>query len=107
MNRRNWRLLAILALALALVAAACGGDDDEATGGDTGDPLKIAFVNIGPVREDIAELAQAEWLKPRPNTDTAVMLGLAHTLFADGLHDESFLALYAVGFDRFKPYVIG
>lgn len=67
----------------------------------------VAFVNIGPVREDIAELAHAEWLTPRPNTDTAVMLGLAHTLIAEGLHDETFLARYAVGFERFKPYVMG
>jgi basic membrane protein A len=63
MNRKNWRLLAILALALALVAAACGGDDDEtATTADAGgtettaavsdgEPLKVAFVNIGPASD--------------------------------------------------------
>ena len=28
MNLKNWRFLAILALALSLLAAACGGDDD-------------------------------------------------------------------------------
>ncbi|WP_216073424.1 hypothetical protein, partial [Acinetobacter baumannii] len=38
------------------------------------------FVNIGPLRSDVdAELA-AEWIAPRPNSDTALMLGLAHTL---------------------------
>ena len=49
----------------------------------------VAFVNIGPVREDVAGLANAAWLTPRPNTDTAVMLGMAHTLIAEGLHDAS------------------
>ena len=67
----------------------------------------VAFVNIGPVREDIAALANAEWMTPRPKTDTALMLGLAYTLIAEGLHDDAFLARYAVGFERFEPYVMG
>ena len=35
------------------------------------------------------------------------MLGLAHTLVADGLHDEAFLARYTVGFDKFRAYLMG
>jgi basic membrane protein A len=49
MRLKRWRILAILLVAFALVAAACGGDDDEA--GVTGDPLKIAFVHVGPVAD--------------------------------------------------------
>ncbi len=67
----------------------------------------VRFVNIGPVRDDAASDIDAEWLAPRPNTDTAFMLGLAYTLIAEGLHDEEFLAQYAVGFDRFADYVMG
>ena len=44
---------------------------------------------------------------PRPNTDTAIMLGLAHTLVAEGLHDTAFLERYSVGFERFLPYLMG
>ncbi len=63
MNRMNWRFLAILALALSLMAAACGGDDDEtATTEAAGttetteamaddEPLKVAFVHVGPVAD--------------------------------------------------------
>jgi basic membrane protein A len=68
MKRKNWRLLAVLALALSLIAAACGGDDDDDTTATTaaagatettaaGDPvasgetLKVAFVNIGPASD--------------------------------------------------------
>ena len=40
--------------------------------------------------------APSGW-RPRPNTDTALMLGLAHTLVAEGLHDRAFLARYCVG----------
>ena len=67
----------------------------------------VEFVCVGPVRDDLAEFVEAEWLAPRPNTDVALMLGLAHTLVAEGLHDEDFLARHATGFDRFRSYLTG
>ncbi|MEJ2089408.1 MAG: molybdopterin-dependent oxidoreductase, partial [Gammaproteobacteria bacterium] len=67
----------------------------------------VEFVNVSPLREDSADFLQAEWLPVRPNTDTALLLGLAHTVFAEGLHDESFLNEYCVGFERFVPYLTG
>jgi biotin/methionine sulfoxide reductase len=42
-----------------------------------------------------------------PGTDTAVMLGIAHTLIAERLHDEAFLARYCTGFERLREYVLG
>jgi biotin/methionine sulfoxide reductase len=65
------------------------------------------FVSISPIRSDAMPEIGAEWLAPRPNTDMAVMLGLAHTLVAEGLHDPDFLARYTVGFERFRPYLMG
>ena len=65
------------------------------------------FVYLGPVREDAADFLDAEWLTPRPNSDVAVMLGMAHTLVADGVHDRAFLDRYTVGFDRFRAYLMG
>ena len=35
------------------------------------------------------------------------MLGLAHTLVAEGLHDRAFLARYCSGFERFHDYLLG
>ncbi len=67
----------------------------------------VEFVNIGPVRDDTADFLEAEWLAPRPNTDTALMLGLAHTLFREGLHDEAFLDKYCTGFESFRAYLAG
>jgi len=67
----------------------------------------IDFVNISPVREDTAGFLQAEWLAARPNTDAALMLGLAHTLYVEGLHDQAFLERYCTGFERFVPYLTG
>jgi biotin/methionine sulfoxide reductase len=67
----------------------------------------VAFVLVGPMRDDIEDEIGAEWLPARPNTDVALMLGLAHTLHAEGLHDTAFLASHCVGFERFEPYLTG
>lgn len=67
----------------------------------------ISFVNVSPIRDDAAAFLQAEWIAPRPNTDTAIMLGIAHTLVAEGLHDRDFLERCCVGFERFRGYLMG
>jgi biotin/methionine sulfoxide reductase len=67
----------------------------------------VAFVNISPLRNDMADDLGATWFPARPNTDTALMLGLAHTLVAEGLHDTDFLSRYCTGLDRFLPYLMG
>jgi biotin/methionine sulfoxide reductase len=65
----------------------------------------VEFVSIGPVKADAADFLEAQWLTPRPNTDVALMLGLAHTLVAEDLHDRDFLERCCVGFDRFAEYL--
>ena len=67
----------------------------------------IEFVSITPCRDDTADYLDAEWWAPRPNSDVALMLGLAHTLYVEKLHDEVFLAQYCVGFERFSAYLTG
>ena len=67
----------------------------------------IEFVNVSPLADDAADFLDAEWLPLRPNTDTALMLGLAHTLVAESLHDAAFLASHCVGFEKFRPYLMG
>ena len=59
------------------------------------------------MKNDTADFLRAEWLTPRPNTDVALMLGLAHTLVTEGLADNEFLTRYCVGFERFRPYLMG
>ncbi len=67
----------------------------------------VRVVSISPLRDDMAEEVQAEWLPCRPGSDTAVMLGMAHTLYVEKRHDATFLDRYTVGFDRFVPYLTG
>jgi biotin/methionine sulfoxide reductase len=65
------------------------------------------FVSISPVRTDTWSGLDAEWLPVRPNTDTALMLGIAHVLETEGLADRAFLASHCVGYERFRPYLLG
>src|SRR5690606_34699130 len=65
------------------------------------------FVTVGPQRDDLPPEAAAQWVPIRPGTDVAVMLGMAHTLLTEGLHDQAFLQRYAIGFEVFARYLRG
>ncbi|NCF52450.1 molybdopterin-dependent oxidoreductase [Gammaproteobacteria bacterium] len=65
------------------------------------------FVNVSPLKDDMADFVGADWWPCRPNSDVALMLGLAHTIHSENLHDAAFLATYCVGFERFVPYLTG
>jgi len=67
----------------------------------------IEFVNVGPMRSDLENFTESEWLAPRPGTDTAILLGIAHTLYDENLHDKAFIECYTHGFDQFLPYLTG
>ena len=55
----------------------------------------------------VCEELNGEWIAPRPQTDVAMMLGIAHTLYEEDLHDQEFLDRYTAGFDKFLPYLLG
>jgi biotin/methionine sulfoxide reductase len=65
------------------------------------------FVSISPIKTDAPEVTQAQWISPLPNTDTALMLALAHCLHTEGLADNDFLNTYTTGFSEFLPYLLG
>ena len=67
----------------------------------------IEFVNIGPLRSDLLDQIDAQWLAPAPNTDSAILLGIAHTLYAEGLCNHDFLNRYTQGFETFLSYLLG
>ena len=67
----------------------------------------VAFTSISPLRDDGVDAFGATWLPIRPNTDTALMLALAHVIDARGATDDAFLARCTVGADRFIDYVRG
>ena len=67
----------------------------------------VEFVNISPLRGDMMDKVNALWLAPRPSSDVALMLALAHTILTESLHNTSFLDRYTVGFDRYADYLVG
>ncbi len=67
----------------------------------------VAFINISPLKNDVIAKTNAEWLAVRPNSDVALMLGLAHTIFTESLHAQAFLDRYCTGFERFADYLTG
>lgn len=67
----------------------------------------VEVVNISPSRDDGPSALQPHWIPIRPNTDTAMLLALTHTLVVEKLHDEAFLKTHCVGFERVLPYLLG
>lgn len=67
----------------------------------------VKFVNISPLRSDAEDMLKAEWMPVQPGTDTALMMGLAHTLLVEDLVDTAFLNTHTVGFDAIKSYLMG
>ena len=67
----------------------------------------VEFISISPIRDDTNTALNSNWYPIVPNTDVALMLGLAYTLLENDLHDSEFLNRYCVGFDRFEPYLRG
>jgi biotin/methionine sulfoxide reductase len=65
------------------------------------------FLLVGPLRADLPEEAGAEWVSCQPGTDTALMMGIVHTLVAEGLHDRAFLERYTEGWPVFERYLMG
>ena len=65
------------------------------------------FVLVSPLRDDLPVEAGAEWLTATPGTDTALMLGIVHTLVSEGLHDQAFLDRYTEGWPVFLRYLTG
>ena len=116
-NNVSWdELVAQSALVLAFGGMALKNND--VGGGGTSqhiarDQLRAAsqhgveFHLIGPLRDDLPAEASATWHSIRPGTDVALMLGIAHTLVIEGLHDRTFLDRYCVGWGEFETYLLG
>src|SRR5215475_6364110 len=58
----------------------------------------IEFVSVSPLKGDAPGFLGAQWIAIRPNTDTALMLAMAHTLLSEDRYDAQFVARYCAGF---------
>lgn len=67
--------------------------------------VRVALVS--PIRDELPEKLDTTWYPIVPATDVALMLGLAHTLLAEDLHDRAFLDRHCTGFPVFAAYLLG
>lgn len=67
----------------------------------------VRFVNVSPVNDNLVTGKAVDWIAIRPNTDTALMLGMAWTLENDGLVDRAFMQRCTVGYEKFRRYLMG
>jgi biotin/methionine sulfoxide reductase len=67
----------------------------------------VSFVNVSPMRSDVAADLDAHWIAARPGSDVALMLGIAHELLKNNWHDQAFLDRHTVGFDTLAQYLNG
>ncbi len=74
-------------------------------GGNTFYYLRMAkqrgckFVLVDPQYTDSAAAYDAWWIPIRPNTDAAMMAGMAHHIWANGWHDQGFIDRFVQGLD--------
>ncbi|MDX3970192.1 MAG: molybdopterin-dependent oxidoreductase [Bradyrhizobium sp.] len=67
----------------------------------------VKVVHVSPLKDDLPDWVDAEWWPIRPNTDAALMLGLAGEIVKAGRHDTNFLARCTSGADRLLCYLEG
>jgi biotin/methionine sulfoxide reductase len=67
----------------------------------------IEFISVSPLKFDAPDFLGAQWIPIRPNTDTALMLAMAHTLIEENRYDKEFVARYCSGFETFRRYLLG
>ncbi len=77
------------------------------------------FVLVDPQYTDSAAVYDAWWIPVKPNTDAAMMAGMAHHIFTNNLHDQAFIDKFTQGMDKgtmpdwakdkesFKDYILG
>lgn len=65
------------------------------------------LVNVSPQKSDLLISDETQWFSIRPNTDTALMMGIAHWLVENNAHDTQFLEKYTNGWAEFKRYLLG
>jgi trimethylamine-N-oxide reductase (cytochrome c) len=67
----------------------------------------VKMVFIDPFHNYTAAAMGGKWIAPRPGTDAALALAIAHVWISEGTYDKSYVADRTVGFDDFRDYVLG
>jgi biotin/methionine sulfoxide reductase len=106
-NARLFVAFGGLAAKNGLVTSGGGGAHEYGSWHRRAAKAGIRIVNVSPVRGDVPADIGAEWIAIRPGADAAFMLGMAHTILAEGRQDHDFIARCTDGFDALRAYVLG
>ena len=67
----------------------------------------VKFVNVSPLKSDLENTGEVEWIPLKPNTDVALILALCFEINKAGVTNKDFVNKYTVGFKRFTEYLYG
>ncbi|WCE28543.1 trimethylamine-N-oxide reductase TorA [Vibrio sp. SCSIO 43137] len=68
---------------------------------------EINVISIDPVKNKTQRFLNNKHMYVNPQTDVALMLAIAHTLYKEELYDADFVDTYCLGFEEFIAYVNG
>jgi trimethylamine-N-oxide reductase (cytochrome c) len=69
--------------------------------------LDVEIVHIDPYFNDTAQFLGGKWIAPKPTTDPALAMAIAHVWITEELYDKAFVANRTTGFDKWKAYILG
>ncbi|MCP4604789.1 MAG: molybdopterin-dependent oxidoreductase [Proteobacteria bacterium] len=64
---------------------------------------KLELIVIDPKKIPLADIGM--YLQPRPGTDLALMLAMAHVMITENIYAREFIEEWGHGFDKFKEHV--
>jgi molybdopterin guanine dinucleotide-containing S/N-oxide reductase-like protein len=69
--------------------------------------IGIKSIYVAPDLNYGAAVHADKWIPVLPNTDAALYLAIAHVWLSEGTYDEEYVKSHAVGFEKFRDYVLG
>lgn len=69
--------------------------------------LGIKLVHIDPYYNHTAAWLGGKWLAPRPGSDSAMVLAIAHVWITEELYDKEYVATRTLGFEKWRDYILG
>ncbi|MDP6175261.1 MAG: molybdopterin-dependent oxidoreductase, partial [Rhodospirillales bacterium] len=69
--------------------------------------LGVKLVHIDPYFNHTAAQLGGKWIAPKPTTDPALAMAIAHVWIKEDLYDKEYVARLTHGFETWKAYIMG
>lgn len=67
----------------------------------------VKMVFIDPFHNYTAGVMEGKWIAPRMGTDAAMAMAIAYVWITEDTYDKEYVKDRTIGFEEFKPYVLG